>query len=98
MCYLQLRTLLFLAWVVGYIAFLLAIRRMWTGKYVRSPLARSFFMNMVSESEATTLETQEVCCYLIWVETLCYQIFLRGTCQSLDQLYIASVCCGGESI
>ncbi|XP_046887716.1 methyltransferase-like protein 9 isoform X1 [Hypomesus transpacificus] len=59
MCYLQLRTLLFLAWVVGYIAFLLAIRRMWTGKYVRSPLARSFFMNMVSESEATTLETQE---------------------------------------
>lgn len=61
MCHLQLRTLLFVAWVVGYIAFLLSIRRMWTGKYVRSPLARSIFMNMVTESEAAGLETQEVC-------------------------------------
>ncbi|XP_071403629.1 protein-L-histidine N-pros-methyltransferase isoform X2 [Centroberyx affinis] len=32
---------------------------MWTGKYVRSPLARSLFMNMVSESEAAGAETQE---------------------------------------
>ncbi|XP_029383692.1 protein-L-histidine N-pros-methyltransferase isoform X2 [Echeneis naucrates] len=32
---------------------------MWTGKYVRSPLVRSLFVNMVSESEATTTETQE---------------------------------------
>lgn len=59
MCHLQLKTLLFVAWVLGYIALLLATRRMWTGKYVRSPLARSLFMNMVSESETAGLETQE---------------------------------------
>lgn len=60
MCHLQLRTLIFVAWVLGYIAFLLSIRRMWTGKYVRSPLVRSLFMNMVSETEAAAIETQEV--------------------------------------
>lgn len=59
MCHPQLRTLLFVAWVLGYIAFLLATRRMWTGKYVRSPFARSFLLNMVSESEAVGSETQE---------------------------------------
>ncbi|KAM4623419.1 protein-L-histidine N-pros-methyltransferase isoform 2-T2 [Polymixia lowei] len=32
---------------------------MWTGKYVRSPLARSLFVNMVTESEAAGIETQE---------------------------------------
>uniref|UniRef100_A0A668AAP5 Methyltransferase 9, His-X-His N1-histidine n=2 Tax=Myripristis murdjan TaxID=586833 RepID=A0A668AAP5_9TELE len=32
---------------------------MWSGKYVRSPLARSLFMNMASESEAAGIETQE---------------------------------------
>ena len=61
MCHLQLRTLLFVAWVVGYIAFLLCMRRMWTGKYVRSPLARSMLTNMVSDMEEAGLETQEVC-------------------------------------
>lgn len=59
MCHLQLRTLLFVAWVLGYIAFLLATRKMWTGKYVRSPLARSLFMNMIGESEEAGQETQE---------------------------------------
>ncbi|CDQ87801.1 methyltransferase-like protein 9 isoform X1 [Oncorhynchus mykiss] len=59
MCHLQLRTLLFVAWVLGYIAFLLGTRKMWTGKYVRSPLARSLFMNMISESEESGQETQE---------------------------------------
>ena len=60
MCHLQLKTLLFVAWVVGYIAFLLCMRRMWTGKYVRSPLARSMLTNMVSDMEEAGLETQEV--------------------------------------
>ncbi|KAK6301774.1 hypothetical protein J4Q44_G00278270 [Coregonus suidteri] len=32
---------------------------MWTGKYVRSPLARSLFMNMVSESKEAGQDTQE---------------------------------------
>lgn len=55
----QLRTLIFVAWLLGYVAFLLSIRRMWTGKYVRSPLVRSLFVNMVSDSEAVATETQE---------------------------------------
>ncbi|KAM3859362.1 LOW QUALITY PROTEIN: protein-L-histidine N-pros-methyltransferase [Diretmus argenteus] len=59
MCHLQLRTLLFVAWVVGYVAFLLSVRRMWMEKYVRSPLARSLFTNMARESDATGPETQE---------------------------------------
>ncbi|KAL3048009.1 hypothetical protein OYC64_006733 [Pagothenia borchgrevinki] len=59
MCPLQLKTLLFGAWLLGYVFFLLSIRRMWTGKYVRSPLARSLFLNMVSEDEAAATETQE---------------------------------------
>lgn len=58
MCPLQLRTLIFVAWVLGYVAFLLSIRRMWTGKYVRSPLVRSLFLNMVTEGEAA--EPQKV--------------------------------------
>lgn len=53
------KTLLFIAWVVGYVAFLLSMRRMWTEKYVRSPLARSLFANMVSEIEDAGFETQE---------------------------------------
>ncbi|XP_041830400.1 methyltransferase-like protein 9 isoform X2 [Melanotaenia boesemani] len=32
---------------------------MWTGKYVRSPLVRSLFLNMVNESEAVTSEAEE---------------------------------------
>uniref|UniRef100_A0A3Q0T7L1 Methyltransferase 9, His-X-His N1-histidine n=1 Tax=Amphilophus citrinellus TaxID=61819 RepID=A0A3Q0T7L1_AMPCI len=49
MCPLQLRTLLFVAWVVGYAAFLLSIRRMWTGKYIRNPVVRSLLVNMLSD-------------------------------------------------
>ncbi|KAL6094710.1 mettl9 [Pungitius sinensis] len=59
MCHLQLRTLVFVAWLLGYVAFLVSVRKMWTGKYVRSPLARSLFMNMASESEVAAIETQE---------------------------------------
>lgn len=58
MPYQQKKTLIFVLWVLGYIAFLLSVRRMWTGKYVRSPLARLVFVNMLSENEAT--ETREV--------------------------------------
>ncbi|CAG00842.1 unnamed protein product, partial [Tetraodon nigroviridis] len=53
----QKKTLIFVLWVLGYIAFLLSVRRMWTGKYVRNPLARLVFTNMLSENEET--ETQE---------------------------------------
>lgn len=60
MCHLQLRTLIFGAWLLGYVAFLLSIRRMWTGKYVRSPLVRSLFLNMVTEGETAVAETQQV--------------------------------------
>ncbi|XP_030630196.1 protein-L-histidine N-pros-methyltransferase isoform X2 [Chanos chanos] len=54
-----MRTLLFGAWVVFYVAFLLASRKMWTRKYVRSPLARALFVNMVTETEMPGYETQE---------------------------------------
>ncbi|XP_062382712.1 methyltransferase-like protein 9 [Sardina pilchardus] len=46
-------TLLFCAWVVFYISFLVATRRMWTGKYVRNPFARALMVKMVSESESS---------------------------------------------
>ncbi|XP_014906332.1 protein-L-histidine N-pros-methyltransferase isoform X1 [Poecilia latipinna] len=52
MCHVQLRTLIFVAWVLGYVAFLLSFKRMWTGKHIRSPLVRSLFMSMVTEGEA----------------------------------------------
>ncbi|XP_026172203.1 protein-L-histidine N-pros-methyltransferase isoform X1 [Mastacembelus armatus] len=59
MCHPQLRTLIFVAWVVGYVAFLLSIRRMWTGRYVRSPLVRSLFVDMLSDREVAAIETLE---------------------------------------
>ncbi|XP_060950761.1 methyltransferase-like protein 9 isoform X1 [Limanda limanda] len=59
MCHLQLRTLVFASWLLGYVVFLLSIRRMWTGKYVRSPLVRSLFSNMVSEGDAAAADTEE---------------------------------------
>ncbi|MEQ2171907.1 hypothetical protein GOODEAATRI_015376 [Goodea atripinnis] len=59
----ELRTLIFVAWLLGYVAFLLSIRRMWTGKHIRSPLVRSLFMSMVTENDTGTAD-QEVgmCC------------------------------------
>ncbi|XP_028332956.1 LOW QUALITY PROTEIN: protein-L-histidine N-pros-methyltransferase [Gouania willdenowi] len=51
MCRLQLNTLLFLAWVLGYVVFLLSVRGMWTGKYTRSPLVRSLMVSMAAEGE-----------------------------------------------
>ncbi|XP_056627105.1 methyltransferase-like protein 9 isoform X2 [Triplophysa dalaica] len=59
MCHPQMRTLIFVAWVLFYVSFLLAMRRMWAGKYVRSPFARNLFLNMVTESEITGHETQK---------------------------------------
>lgn len=55
----QLRTLIFVAWVLGYVAFLLSIKRMWTGKHIRSPLVRSLFMSIASEGEAGTADHLE---------------------------------------
>uniref|UniRef100_A0A8C7Z9G7 Methyltransferase 9, His-X-His N1-histidine n=1 Tax=Oryzias sinensis TaxID=183150 RepID=A0A8C7Z9G7_9TELE len=60
MCHLQLKTLFFVAWLLGYVAFLLSIRRMWTAKHARSPLVRSLVLNMVNEHEASgARETHE---------------------------------------
>ncbi|XP_066521083.1 methyltransferase-like protein 9 isoform X2 [Hoplias malabaricus] len=54
-----MKTLLFGAWVLFYVSVLLAARKMWSGKYVRSPLARAAFMNMVTSTELTGQEVQE---------------------------------------
>lgn len=48
--------------MLGYVAFLLSIRRMWTGKYVRSPLVRSLFLNMVTEGEGAEPQKWYQCC------------------------------------
>lgn len=56
MCHQQMRTLIFVLWVLAYIAFLLSARRMWTGKYVRSPLARLVLLNVLGENEAPEIE------------------------------------------
>ncbi|KAB5555383.1 hypothetical protein PHYPO_G00033410 [Pangasianodon hypophthalmus] len=57
--HLQMRTLLFGAWVVFYVSVLLAARRMWTGKYSRSPLARTLFMNALNSSDFNAQGVQE---------------------------------------
>ncbi|XP_020773790.1 methyltransferase-like protein 9 isoform X1 [Boleophthalmus pectinirostris] len=50
---LQLRTVVFVAWVLFYVGFLLAVRRMWTGRYVRSPVVRALLtVNTMSETVA----------------------------------------------
>uniref|UniRef100_A0A3Q2ZLP9 Methyltransferase 9, His-X-His N1-histidine n=1 Tax=Kryptolebias marmoratus TaxID=37003 RepID=A0A3Q2ZLP9_KRYMA len=60
MCHPQLRTVIFVAWGLCYFACLLSVRRMWSGKYVRSPLVRSLFVNMVTEGEeVVSAENQE---------------------------------------
>ncbi|XP_054609994.1 protein-L-histidine N-pros-methyltransferase isoform X2 [Dunckerocampus dactyliophorus] len=59
MCHLQLRTLLFGAWLLAYVTFLLSIRRMWTIKHARRPLARALFVNMLNEGEGTAMETHQ---------------------------------------
>ncbi|XP_040922611.1 methyltransferase-like protein 9 isoform X1 [Toxotes jaculatrix] len=89
MCHPQLRTLIFVAWVLGYVAFLLSIRRMWTGKYVRSPLVRSLFVNMVSESEAAATETQEWyrCCPDLLGESL-RPLFVQSHLDSATKAFL----------
>ncbi|KAG9350256.1 hypothetical protein JZ751_026610 [Albula glossodonta] len=54
-----MKTAVFVAWIAFYVSVLLIARRMWTGKYVRSPLARALFVNMVSEDATAAPETQE---------------------------------------
>ncbi|KAG1935681.1 methyltransferase-like protein 9 isoform X2 [Pimephales promelas] len=49
-----MRIVIFISWLLFYVSFLLVMRKMWTGKYVRSPLARSLFMNMETETETET--------------------------------------------
>ncbi|KAK3529327.1 hypothetical protein QTP70_029149 [Hemibagrus guttatus] len=54
-----MRTLLFVAWVVFYISLLLVARRMWTGKYTRSPLARTLLMDALTSSDFNDQGMQE---------------------------------------
>ncbi|KAM8876395.1 protein-L-histidine N-pros-methyltransferase isoform 2-T2 [Synchiropus picturatus] len=58
----MLRTLVFAAWLLGYVSFLLSVRRMWSGKYVRSPVVRSLLSNMVGETEAVETQQWYRCC------------------------------------
>lgn len=58
-----MRRLVFVFWLLFYVWFLLSIRKMWTGRYVRSPLARSLFMNMLSDTETADYGDQKwYCC------------------------------------
>ncbi|NP_001070810.1 protein-L-histidine N-pros-methyltransferase [Danio rerio] len=54
-----MRRLVFIFWLLFYVWFLLSIRKMWTGRYVRSPLARSLFMNMLSDTETADYGDQK---------------------------------------
>ncbi|XP_066545206.1 protein-L-histidine N-pros-methyltransferase [Amia ocellicauda] len=58
-----MRLVLFVVWIAFYFISVLFLRRMWTGKYMRSPLARALFVNMVSESAGLheTTEWYRVC-------------------------------------
>lgn len=60
MCPPQMKTLIFVAWLLFYVCFLLGMRRMWTGQHVRSPLARALIMNMVTETDSPGHEAQKV--------------------------------------
>ncbi|KAM4631859.1 protein-L-histidine N-pros-methyltransferase [Discoglossus pictus] len=41
----------FVCWVLGYVLCLAAFRRMWSGRYLRSPLSRNLYMSMMSHRE-----------------------------------------------
>ncbi|XP_023687015.2 protein-L-histidine N-pros-methyltransferase isoform X3 [Paramormyrops kingsleyae] len=56
-----MRSLVFVAWIIVYVSSLLTIRRMWTGKYVRSPLARTLIFSMVKEGESAAPEWYRCC-------------------------------------
>lgn len=54
---LQLRTVVFVSWVVFYVSFLVGVRRMWTGRYVRSPVVRALLTTNTMDTAAH--ETEE---------------------------------------
>ncbi|XP_060794900.1 methyltransferase-like protein 9 isoform X2 [Neoarius graeffei] len=54
-----MRKLLFGAWVVFYSSALLLTRKLWTGNYTRSPLARRIFLNALSSSGFNAQGMQE---------------------------------------
>lgn len=59
-----MRILLFGLWLLLYVSVLLALRKMWTGKYFRSPLVRTVYTNMLTSSNNSGQELQESysCC------------------------------------
>ncbi|KAK7919536.1 hypothetical protein WMY93_010820 [Mugilogobius chulae] len=54
----KLRTVVFVAWLLFYVSFLLAVRRMWTGRYARSPVVRAL-LNTNTMSENAVPENDE---------------------------------------
>lgn len=42
----------FVCWVLTYVVCLAAVRKMWSSRYLRSPLSRSLYMNMLSHSQS----------------------------------------------
>jgi len=75
MCPPQMRIVIFISWLLFYVSFLLVMRKMWTGKYVRSPLARSLFMNMETETETPGYEAQQVRGSFTWNSCCCGHIY-----------------------
>nr|XP_006637274.2 PREDICTED: methyltransferase-like protein 9 isoform X1 [Lepisosteus oculatus]XP_015215890.1 PREDICTED: methyltransferase-like protein 9 isoform X1 [Lepisosteus oculatus] len=57
-----MRRLLFAVWVLFYFVSLLVIREMWTGRYLRSPLARALLVNMASETGPHGSQEWYRCC------------------------------------
>ncbi|OCT61596.1 hypothetical protein XELAEV_18047624mg [Xenopus laevis] len=42
---------LFVCWIISYLLCLAGLRKMWSGRYLRSHLSRSLYMNMMSHSQ-----------------------------------------------
>ncbi|KAJ8283946.1 hypothetical protein COCON_G00027960 [Conger conger] len=73
-----MKTAVFIAWIVFYVSALLALRRMWTGKYVRSPLARALFVSMVNEGDATEQFQEWYHCCLVKLGEDVRPLFLQS--------------------
>ncbi|XP_078521258.1 protein-L-histidine N-pros-methyltransferase isoform X2 [Lissotriton helveticus] len=79
---------LFLCWLLGYVLSLLALKRMWTGQHLRSPVTRSMYMNMMNHSEAT-----------YWKENQEWYVCDTGKlCESLRPVFVQSFLDHGTQI
>ncbi|XP_037547519.1 methyltransferase-like protein 9 [Nematolebias whitei] len=87
MCPPQLRTVVFVAWLLCYFACLLSVRRMWSGKYARSPLVRSLFENMVTEEEEEDRLEWYQCCPDLLGESL-RDLFIQSRLDSDTRAFL----------